>query len=231
MDFEIQSRPDFSMLRVGLKQDEFLFAEPSAMATMNASILLKSGLRGGLFKSIGRMLGGESLVVNTFVAKQSGEVVFAPGQMGDIVAYTIAPECDLMLQRGAFLACTSNVQVNSKWGGVGGLLSGTGLVMLKAQGQGNVFFSTYGAMIEVDVRDHYYVDTGYIAAFESTLNYQVTALPGLGIGSRVKSFLLGGEGLVCRFSGHGKVWVQTRNVNTFLNWVYPFRPVRKRRGE
>lgn len=41
----------------------------------------------------------------------------------------------------------------------------------------------------------------------------------------LKSFFFGGEGLVCQFSGTGKVWVQTRHVQSFLSWANGFRPV------
>ena len=72
-----------------------------------------------------------------------------------------------------------------------------------------IFSSTpTGAIVEVDVSDDYYVDTGYIVAFEDTLDYKVTVLPSLSRGGKVKSFFFGGEGLVCKFSGQGKVWVR-----------------------
>ncbi len=58
----------------------------------------------------------------------------------------------------------------------------------------------------------------------------MSVLPGLGIGGRAKSFFFGGEGLVVRFSGAGQGVVQTRTVNPFLSWVYPYRP-QKQRGE
>ena len=80
-------------------------------------------------------------------------------------------------------------------------------------------------MIEIDVNDGFIVDTGYVVAFENTLNYQITTVPGLSIGSKVKTFLFGGEGLVCKFSGQGKVWIQTRTINPFLRWVHPYRRV------
>ena len=136
----------------------------------------------------------------------------------------------LILQRGAFVAHSEGVEVDGKWGGFKGMFSGEGMVLLQAQGTGDIFFSTYGAMVEVDVRGGYFVDTGYIVAFEDTLDYNVTVLPGLGLGSKVKSFLFGGEGFVCRFEGHGKVWVQTRAVNPYLSFIHPFRPVKQNQG-
>ena len=116
--------------------------------------------------------------------------------------------------------------MSGSWQGAKGFFTGEGLVLLKATGTGDVFFNTYGGILEVDVTDDYYVDTGYIVAFEETLQYKVTVLPGLKIGGKLKSFFFGGEGLVCKFSGQGKVWVQTRCLNPFLTWVYPFRPAK-----
>jgi uncharacterized protein (AIM24 family) len=83
-------------------------------------------------------------------------------------------------------------------------------------------------MLELDISEGFIVDTGYIAAFEDTLQYEVTVMPGLSAGSKVKSFFFGGEGLVARFAGQGKIWIQTRTINPFLSWVYPYRPVKKR---
>ena len=132
----------------------------------------------------------------------------------------------LMLQRGAFVAHSEGVEVTGRWSGAKGFFSGEGLILLQASGHGEIFFNSYGAIVEVDVTDDYYVDTGYIVAFEDTLDYKVTVLPGLSRGGKVKSFFFGGEGLVCKFSGQGKVWVQTRNVNPFLNWIHRFRPTK-----
>ena len=53
-------------------------------------------------------------------------------------------------------------------GGMKGFFSGEGLFLLKAQGQGDIFFNTYGAAIEVDVSGNYVVDTDYVVAFEDT---------------------------------------------------------------
>lgn len=224
LEHAITHRPDFAMLRVQLAQGEKVLAEPSAMATMDPSIELQAGLKGGLLKSIGRAFGGESMIVNTFTAKDGdGEVVFAPGPMGDMQHVRLRGD-RVLLQRGAYVASSEGIEIDGKWEGFRGFFSGEGMVLLQARGEGDLWFNTYGAMLEIDVRDGYYVDTGYIVAFEDTLQYEVTVLPGLSIGSKIKSFLFGGEGLVCRFSGEGKLWVQTRTVNPFLQWVYPYRP-------
>ena len=133
-----------------------------------------------------------------------------------------------MLQRGAYLANSEGVEITSQWQGMRGFFSGEGLILLKVHGRGDLFFNSYGAIIELDVQDEVFVDTGYIVAFESTLNYNVTTLPGARPGTNWKSLFLGGEGLVCRFTGRGKVWIQTRQIGTYLSWVNPFRPVKSK---
>ena len=49
------------------------------------------------------------------------------------------------------------------------------------------------------------------------LDYQISSVGGY------KSLFFSGEGLVCRFFGNGKVWIQTRQIPAFCWWVFPFR--------
>lgn len=224
--FNISLRPDFSLLTVQLQQGQKVFAEPSAMASMSPTLTLKAGLKGGALKSLGRMFGGESLIVNTFTATSGpGEVVFAPGHLGDTQHYRLTGG-SLLLQRGAYMANSEGVEINGKWQGAKGFFSGEGLVLLKASGVGDVFFNSYGAILQIDVTNDYYVDTGYVVAFEDTLQYQVQVVPGLR-GGGFKRLFFSGEGLVCRFSGQGKVWVQTRYASPYLSWINQFRPTKK----
>ena len=63
---------------------------------------------------------------------------------------------------------------------------------------------------EIDVDGEYIVDTGHIVAFENTLDYRITKVGDSWIGA-----FLGGEGLICRFQGRGKVYCQTHNARSF----------------
>ena len=227
IDFDILQRPDFAMLRVRLASGQRLFSEPAAMAAMDPTVVLRAALRGGLLGGVKRMLAGESLVLNTFTAERAGEVMLAPGPAGDIVHHRLAGG-RLLVQRGAYLANGEGVELSANWQGARGFFSGNGLILLSAQGTGDLFFNAYGAVLELPIDGDYYVDTGYVVAFEDTLQYQVTTLPGLGLGGRAKSFFFGGEGLVVRFSGQGRLWVQTRTINPFLSWIHPYRPQKKR---
>jgi uncharacterized protein (TIGR00266 family) len=114
------------------------------------------------------------------------------------------------------------VKVESKWQGlVKGFFSGESLFLIRCSGTGDLWFNTFGAILIVEVKDNHVVDTGHVVAFTDGLQYDVSRVGGY------KSLFFSGEGLVCRFRGEGKVWIQTRQVPAFSGWIYPFRKTRR----
>jgi uncharacterized protein (TIGR00266 family) len=213
-DYWIECKPDFAFLTVQIPAGQTLKVEASAMATMDTNLVMKTKAKGGL----GRFLTGESLFVNEFTAQNGpGQIGIAPGSPGDLEHVHLNNET-IYLQSSAFVASTMGVQTDSKWQGFKGFFSGESLFLIRCSGAGDLWFNTYGAMIEIDVTGDYIVDTGYIVAFTEGLQYEIGMLGGL------RTAFLSSEGLVCRFSGHGKVWIQTRQVPAFAWWTYPFRP-------
>jgi uncharacterized protein (TIGR00266 family) len=219
--FRIEGRPDFAFLTVQIPAGETLKVEASAMATMDTNLRMKTKLRGGF----GRFLTGESIFVNEFTAEGvPGEIGIAPGSPGDMMHLYLDGNT-IYLQNSAFVAAGMEVTLETKWQGlVKGFFSGESLFLIRASGRGDLWCNTYGALIEIDIREDYVVDTGNIVAFTDGLEYEVTKVGGY------KSLFLSGEGFVCRFRGEGKVWVQTRGVSAFAWWLHPFRPIKKRFG-
>ncbi len=217
--FRIEARPDYAFLTVQIPPDETLKVEASAMATMDTNLRMKTKLRGGL----GRFVTGESIFVNEFTAEGGpGEIGIAPGSPGDMVHLYLNNDT-VYLQNSAFVAATMGVNLETKWQGlVKGFFSGESLFLIRASGQGDLWFNTYGAMIEIDVTEDYVVDTGNIVAFTHGLEYTITKVGGY------KSLFFSGEGFVCRFKGQGKVWIQTRGVSAFSWWAHWYRPVKSR---
>ena len=214
-EYRIECKPDFAYLTVQVPGQQTMKVEGSAMATMSTNMEMKTKMKGGF----GRLLGGESIFINEFTAQGGpGEIGIAPGSPGDMEHQYISGGQEIYLQSSAFVASSMGVEVDSKWQGFKGFFSGESLFLLRCAGQGDLWFNTYGAIIEVDVNGGYVVDTGCIVAFTSGLQYNVTMLGGY------KSLFFSGEGLVCRFSGQGRVWIQTRQVGAFASWVWPFRP-------
>ncbi|MEM6612817.1 MAG: TIGR00266 family protein [Cyanobacteria bacterium P01_C01_bin.72] len=224
--YKIEHNPAYASLVLNLPANQTVMVEASAMAAMDSSLQMKSKMKGGLMKGIGRMLGGESLFINEFTAKgKPGELYISPGVPGDVQHYYLSSQRSLMVQSSGFVACSPTVEIDTKFQGFKGFFSGESLFLLKATGEGDFWFSSYGAIIEIPVDGDYVVDTGYIVAFEDSLNYSVENIGGLSFRS-LKTGIFGGEGLVCRFSGEGRLWIQSHNIVPLINFLNPFRPVK-----
>lgn len=224
-EYTIDHAPAYASLRLNLAANQTLTVEAGAMAAMDSHIEMKSKMRGGMMKSVGRMLGGESLFLSEFTAQGApGEILISPGVPGDISYYRIQEGRSIFLQSSGFVACDPSIELNTKFQGFKGFFSGESLFLIKASGQGDLWFSSYGAIVEIPVNGSYLVDTGYVVAFEDTLDYKVELLGGL---SRkgLKTAIFGGDGLVCRFSGQGRLWIQTRHLSPLINFLHAFRPV------
>lgn len=222
--FEIEHSPAYASLRLHLIPNQRVMVEAGAMAAMDSTIEMKSKMKGGLMKGVGRMLSGESLFLSEFTAKKTGQLFISPGMPGEIKHYFIEGK-GLLIQSAGFVASGLEVEIDTKFQGFKGFFSGQSLFLIRAAGRGDIWFSSYGAIVEIPVDGEYVVDTGYIVAFEETLNYEVETIAGLSF-KGLSTAVLGGEGLVCRFRGKGSLWVQSRNLYSLLNFLYPFRPMK-----
>lgn len=216
--FSIDGNPDYSFATVQIPAGDTLKVEASAMATMDTNLVMKTKMRGGL----GRLLTSESLFINEFTAQNGpGEIGIAPGAPGALVHVYLNNET-IFLQGSAFVASAMEVNAETKWQGLTkGFFSGENLFLIRCSGVGDLWFNSYGGIIEIDVSDHYVVDTGNIVAFTEGLDYRIKKVGGY------KSLFFSGEGFVCRFTGKGKVWIQTRDVGALAAWLNPFRLVGK----
>jgi uncharacterized protein (TIGR00266 family) len=224
--FTIEHNPAYAMLTLKLRPQQKVLAESGAMAAMSPSIQMESKALGGLMAGVGRMFGGESFFISEFTAQGGGgDLVLSPGVPGSICHYAMTGDHALMVQSGGFVAATPGISLDTQFQGFRGFFSGESLFLLRLTGRGDLWFSSYGAIHEVTVENEYVVDTGYIVAFEETLNYSVEMIAGLSFRG-LKTGVFGGEGLVCRFRGQGKLWIQTRSLYPLLNFLNPFRPVK-----
>ncbi len=224
MRYQILQKPDFAAIRVHFDQGgEQLVCESAAMLARDSAIDMKTQMQGGLSlppsascsaakassptpsprASPGRRCGSR------LVPKAISEVLEMNGQY------------PVFLSSGAFLAAPPSVQIDTKWQGARGFFSGAGLFLLQASGYGPLFFSAYGGIHAVDVGPYGYTcDTGHVVGFTGGLNYTVNKVGGL------KSLFFSGEGLVCTFTGQGRLWISTRNSSSLVNFLHPFRPVK-----
>jgi uncharacterized protein (TIGR00266 family) len=215
----IDGSPDFSMLTISIPANQTLRVEASSMAAMDSHLSMKTKMRRGF----ARFLSGESLFLNEFTAHgAAGEISIAPGPPGDISHVSLDGREKFYLTNGAFLASTTDININSKWQGLSkGFFSGKSFFLMECSGSGDIWFNCYGAMMAIDVDGDYIVDTGHLLAFSHGLSYDIKTLGGY------KSLFFSGEGFVARFHGKGKVWVQTKVPAGFANWAQFYRPVQR----
>jgi uncharacterized protein (TIGR00266 family) len=225
MRHAILQKPDFGLVRIEFEAPgESVVAESGAMVARATGVQMKTSMRGGLLGAAKRsLLGGESLFLNTFTSSAAGDTLYlAPAPEGDVVHHPLSPGATLFVQSGSYLAGGSGVVIDTKWQGVRGFFSGEGLFLLKIGGAGDLFLSSYGGIHEIDVSHGYVCDTGHVVAFTEGLDYRVRPVSGL------KGLFFSGEGLVCQFSGQGRLWVQTRNPSSLAMFLHPFRRVQQR---
>lgn len=215
VNIEVLARPAASVTRLQLDQGEQVTAEVGAMIAMSSGMTVETHARqrggSGFLKSVKRMFAGENFFLNTFTAQQPQQtLLLGPNLPGDVVHHRLE-EGSLIVQGSSWLASGTEVQLDASWQGLGkAIFSGEAMFWVKCTGAGDILLNSFGAIWEVDVKGRYIVDTGHIVAFEDTLKFDI----GKAGESLIGSFL-GGEGLVCKFTGHGRLYCQSHNPGSF----------------
>ena len=179
---------------------------------------------GGVGKMFGRMLSGESMFVNHYTSMGGpGMIAFASSFPGSIRAFEIEPGRDMICQKTAFLASTEGVTLSThmqkKVGS--GLFGGEGFIMQKLSGQGVVFVEFDGYIKEyvLEAGQSIVVDTGYLAAMDSSCSIEIQKVPG------VKNMLFGGEGVFNTvIKGPGRVYLQSMPISQMAGTLIPYLP-------
>ncbi len=219
MKYEIKYKPSYAMLIVTINQDETITAEAGAMTYMDPNIEAHTRKREkSLLGSIGlSIIGGQSFWVNDYTATNGpGQAAFAAAPVGDIETLEVKPDTGYIIQKSAYIASTKDIDLDVKWEGFTRGLFGQGLFMLKATGSGTLFINTFGAIDKhvLNPGQKLVVDNFHLVAFSDTCTYRVTQFGGL------KETILGGEGLVTEITGPGDVYIQTKNLREFVEWLW-----------
>lgn len=161
---------------------------------------------------------------NIYTAKGAGMIAFGSSFPGQIKAITISRGQEMILQKSAFLAAESGVELSihfsRKLGA--GFFGGEGFIMQRLSGNGVAFVEIDGDLIEYNLNpgQQIIVDTGNVAGFEPGVQMDIQQVPG------IKNKLLGGEGLFNTvLTGPGKVWLQTMPISNVAMSIRPYIPM------
>jgi uncharacterized protein (TIGR00266 family) len=205
-----------------LNTNEAVRTETGAMLAMDKSCNIQANMQGGAWKAIKRtILSNETFFVTTITAtKNDSEVYLAPRATGDIEVLDLNNDA-YIIQGGSFLASDTTVNTDSHFTGWKGFLSGEGIFMIRAEGTGKVFASSFGGILKKDLKsgEQFIVDNGHIVAFHANMKYEIQK-----VGDSILGMVTTGEGLAITFEGPGTIYMQTRNLRTFAETLNPLLP-------
>ena len=214
----------YALAQVQLDANEQVRMESGAMVGHSPTLDIEAKMEGGFFKSLGRaVLGGESFfITRATAARGAGEILLAPSMPGDIAVVPVQGS-GLIVQRGCYLANSTGVEVDTKWGGFKAAFSSGGLFWLHMTGSGIAIVAAFGTIHRKTLAagEHYIVDTGHIVAFSDTIQYQIRKAAA-GMFNTAAS----GEWLVAEYVGPGELLLQTRQPGAFGQWLQPFIPTK-----
>ena len=202
------------------------------MIAMSQTITVKGAVK----FSMKKLITGAEMATSNYTGP--GEILLAPPFLGDITSIRLSGTEKWRVGKDAFLAATVGVVKDTKRQDMGkAIFSGEGLFTYNISGRGIAWISSFGAIVRKDVRqfscylrytlldaehadmqqlhDHeqYFVDNGHLVAWNCDFEMIRAASGGLISG------ITSGEGLVCRFTGPGTVFLQTRNPQMFTAWI------------
>jgi uncharacterized protein (TIGR00266 family) len=210
---------DLQYVEITLAAGETVVGEPGAMMFVDEGVDIDTRMGDGddasffarLAAGFKRSFTGENFFTSIFTntARRPLRVAFAAPSPGKIVAVDLASiGGTLICQRGAFLGGSQGVRVGLAFKKRlrAGLFGGEGFVMQRLTGSGTAFIHASGTLAQIELRagEALKVDTGCLAALQTSVTYDVKYV------GKLKTSLLGGEGLFLAYlKGPGKVWLQS----------------------
>lgn len=228
MQYQTLGSSTCPLVTICLDHGDSVKIESGAMVYHNGGVELSGGMNangskglGGMLKAAARsMTSGESFFITTAKGtQQGGEIGIAPNNPGAIQALDLHDDSQWCLNTGAFLAGDASASYQMIRQHVGkALFGGTGgFFVMQTSGTGTMLVSAYGDLLVIDLdgSQDYVIDNTHVVAWQTSLQYSIEVASGM-FGFTT------GEGLVNRFTGRGRVYIQTRNIEALANMVFPY---------
>lgn len=228
MHIDVSVEGLFGRALVTLEPGERFVSDAGAMirASSNIDIDVTTGSRGngGLLGGLGRLLTGDTFFLSAYEVTDGrrGEVGLAPTHAGEVRRLDVAPGEAWLCAGGSFLGAEGTLALDTRFQGVRGLLGGESLSLLRVSGSGAFLVAALGMLTSMEVDGELIVDTGHLVAFTEGLAYRIDKVGGGWINT-----WLSGEGFVMRFSGKGRIILQSHNPTRFGRQLGPLLPERQ----
>ncbi|KAJ3034720.1 hypothetical protein HDV00_004766 [Rhizophlyctis rosea] len=209
--YEIMYRDCNTMVKFVMQPNVAIKAKAGSMVAHSANIKLE-----GKMKLKNMFTPGETFSQTFTAANGPGEVFVAPDMYADVICLELNGRDDWIIG-GGFLASTMGVNKSTNVQNLGqAFFSGEGLFVTRLSGQGLAFVSSLGAIHPIDLApgQDYIVDNGHLVAWHASVRYTLQSA-----GGGIMGAIMSGEGKVCRFTGPGRVYIQTRNPLSLGAWI------------
>lgn len=227
MQIDISDQSAFATALVHLDPGEQFVSESGAMfrasSNIDVDVTTKSKGQGGVLGGLKRLMAKESFFFSTYRINDSqpGEVGLAPTLSGSIHKIDVKPDCGWLCTGGSYLGSGPGLQLDTKFQGLKGFVTGESLSFVTVHGAGPLLVSAFGRVWEQELNGSLIVDTGHVVAFSEGLDYTIDK-----VGGGWLQTWLSGEGVVLRFSGQGRIVLQSHNPSEFGGLLGPKLPER-----
>ena len=215
----------FPVVICELTEGESLITESGAMGWMSDNFKMDTNMKGGLMGGLSRMFSGETFFLNTYTCSvDMGTIAFPSSFPGKLIARHLDNNESIICQKGSFLAGSTSLslEIYFKKKLSTGFFGGEGFILQKITGPGIVFLEFDGHVEEINLMpgQKLKVDTGNVAMFEPSVNFDIEMVKGF------KNVLFGGEGLfLTTLTGPGKVYVQSMPVGNLAGKIAQYMPM------
>ncbi len=216
------------VLEFALDPNESIISEAGELSWMSSAVQMTTHTQfaggGGLFGVLKRVAGGGSIFMTEYRAVGAvGELAFATKLPGHIVPVEVAPGHEYMIHRHGFLCATPQVQISVGFQqSLGaGIFGGDGFLLQHLGGQGTAWLELSGELVVRDLQagQTLFVHPGHVGAFQSSVSFQVTTVPG------IKNMIFGGDGLfLVALTGPGRIWLQTLPIAKLAHAIERYLP-------
>jgi uncharacterized protein (TIGR00266 family) len=216
------------VLEVDLQPNESVFSESGELSWMTGSIQMTThtqmGGGGGLFGVLKRVAGGGSIFMTEYRAFQyPGTISFCTKLPGHIVPVELGQGQEYLVHRHGFLCATPQVTISVGFQqSLGaGIFGGDGFLLQRVSGLGTAWLELSGELIQKNLApgEVLRVHPGHVGAFQSSVSFQITMMPG------IKNMIFGGDGLfLAELIGPGVVWLQTLPISRLAHQISEYLP-------
>jgi uncharacterized protein (TIGR00266 family) len=216
------------VLEMILEPGEAVISTHGDLAWMSANVQLSQsaggggGAGGGLRAGLKRIAGGGGLFTTRYEATGGpGMLVLASKLPGRIFPVEITPSMHYLVHRHGWLCgtpgVTPSVALQQTFGGA--VFGGEGFILQKLEGEGTAWLELSGEIstYELAPGQSLVVHPGHIGAFQASVSFQVTRLPG------IVNRMFGKDGHhVVVLTGPGTVWLQSMPLAILAHSLAPF---------